>query len=178
MTCRTSGPACRSAAARAAAHAAAYDAAYDAYADAAAYAADAAARAAAAAAADAYAAYAAAHAAAYAAAAADYELLLAATEAEAWTHGTPVPPAFFGPLWPEGEPEGWPEEAKEERVGDKALDVTIEIPDGVSDAELLELVEQLGGDMERFYRANGGRGLVIGPVEIDSTVDSRVVVPS
>lgn len=38
----------------------------------------------------------------------DYELLKAAAAAEGWTDDTPVPPEFFGPLWPEGEPEGWP----------------------------------------------------------------------
>ena len=38
----------------------------------------------------------------------DFELLQGAAQREKWTDDTPVPMAFFGPLWPEGEPEGWP----------------------------------------------------------------------
>lgn len=39
---------------------------------------------------------------------ADTELLLAAAEREKWTDDTPVPPEFFGHLWPFGAPKGWP----------------------------------------------------------------------
>ncbi len=38
----------------------------------------------------------------------DYKLLLAGTKEHGWTDETPVPPSFFGPMWPEGDPEGWP----------------------------------------------------------------------
>jgi hypothetical protein len=40
----------------------------------------------------------------------DFEHLRAAASAESWTDRTPVPPAFFGPLWPDGEPPNWPVE--------------------------------------------------------------------
>jgi hypothetical protein len=39
---------------------------------------------------------------------ADYDALLRAAGAEQWTDTTPVPPEFFGPLWPGGPPPGWP----------------------------------------------------------------------
>ena len=39
---------------------------------------------------------------------ADYHLLRQAASREGWTDDTPVPPTFFGPLWPEGEPKDWP----------------------------------------------------------------------
>lgn len=38
----------------------------------------------------------------------DFDLLLEASERENWDDDTPVPPEFFGPMWPDGEPEGWP----------------------------------------------------------------------
>ena len=34
----------------------------------------------------------------------DYEMLKTAAKAEEWTDDTPVPPDFFGPLWPQGNP--------------------------------------------------------------------------
>lgn len=39
---------------------------------------------------------------------ADLDKLQAVAKQEGWTDETPVPPEFFGPLWPEGEPPGWP----------------------------------------------------------------------
>jgi hypothetical protein len=41
---------------------------------------------------------------------ADFDRLAAAAAVKKWTDGTPVPPEFFGPLWPEGTPLGWPGE--------------------------------------------------------------------
>lgn len=38
----------------------------------------------------------------------DYNFLLGAARKGNWGDSTPVPPEFFGPLWPEGEPKGWP----------------------------------------------------------------------
>ena len=54
------------------------------------------------------AAYAAAKAATAKAVRADFDRLTSAARRESWTDDTPVPPEFFGPMWPDGEPEGWP----------------------------------------------------------------------
>lgn len=108
----------------------------------------------------------------------DYDLLLHASQAENWTDETPVPPEFFGPMWPDGPPEGWPESAKEECAEGRALEITLDIPEDATDEEILEILEGLGEDMERFYRACGGRGLTIGPIEISSAVDAPVGAPS
>lgn len=43
----------------------------------------------------------------------DFQTLCAAADAGAWTDSTPVPPAVFGPLWPEGVPPGWPSDSSE-----------------------------------------------------------------
>ena len=40
----------------------------------------------------------------------DYDLLCALSQREAWDDDSPVPPALFGPLWPDGPPPGWPED--------------------------------------------------------------------
>jgi hypothetical protein len=38
----------------------------------------------------------------------DFDHLAGLAEWRHWTDDTPVPPAVFGPLWPEGPPDGWP----------------------------------------------------------------------
>ncbi len=38
----------------------------------------------------------------------DFELLKSAAQREKWTDKTAVPPSFFGPMWPDGEPTAWP----------------------------------------------------------------------
>jgi len=38
----------------------------------------------------------------------DIRRLRDAAAQKKWTDDTPVPPKFFGRLWPHGEPEGWP----------------------------------------------------------------------
>ena len=38
----------------------------------------------------------------------DLERLAEASHAYSWTDSTPVDPALFGPMWPDGPPEGWP----------------------------------------------------------------------
>jgi hypothetical protein len=46
----------------------------------------------------------------------DYELLRVAANEEHWTDETPVPPEFFGPLWPFGQPDDW--HVKEQSAGE------------------------------------------------------------
>jgi hypothetical protein len=42
----------------------------------------------------------------------DLNLLRSTAAKEHWTDATPVPPEFFGPLWPDGPPEEWPTRRK------------------------------------------------------------------
>jgi len=42
----------------------------------------------------------------------DFENLRLATQREKWGKKKPVPPEFFGPLWPNGAPEHWPKSVK------------------------------------------------------------------
>jgi len=47
----------------------------------------------------------------------DYQLLAETARVEAWTDETPVPPDFFGPMWPDGVPGYWyeiPDDATDE----------------------------------------------------------------
>ncbi|MCW5777789.1 MAG: hypothetical protein KIS87_15240, partial [Phycisphaeraceae bacterium] len=96
----------------------------------------------------------------------DFELLKAAAKAERWTDDTPVPPEFFGPLWPDGEPEGWPESAREERAGGTLLEITIEVPDDADDDAIEAAVKELAARVDDMHRAEGGRGIVIDAVEL------------
>jgi hypothetical protein len=101
----------------------------------------------------------------------DFELLKVAAEQEKWTDETPVPPEFFGPLWPEGPPKGWPEE--EETSEGKELVLELEVPEGVSDEELFEKIAELAGEVDTLHRAYGGRGVTLKTVEVESPADVR-----
>ncbi len=97
----------------------------------------------------------------------DYELLRRAAQAESWTDDTPVSPDFFGRLWPEGPPQNWP---GPERSSDKdEVAVTIDVPEGVSDDDVLALVAGLVVQADAVHRAYGGHGLEVkeGNVEVD-----------
>lgn len=90
----------------------------------------------------------------------DFELLRLATEREGWTDDTPVPPEFFGPMWPDGEPEGWPSnETSEEEHGTEALHLHFEIPDGVDKEEADRIIKEIILAANELHLAYGGSGL-------------------
>lgn len=75
-----------------------------------------------------------------------------------WTDATPVPPAVFGPLWPEGPPADWPELPKPTK-----LKVTVQVPDGLDDAAVREKLQKLTAALARLNVAGGGHGLKLVP---------------
>ena len=96
----------------------------------------------------------------------DFDLLLAASEEFDWTDGTPVPPEFFGPLWPEGEPEGWPrpEPTDDHHSEPPVLKLEIAVPEGMDSAATQAFdakVAELLAAMSAFDAAMGGHGLKI-----------------
>lgn len=101
----------------------------------------------------------------------DLTLLADASQAENWGADTPVSPGFFGPLWPFGVPEGWP--ATEPPSGDVELVVELDVPDGVSNAEVVKQVGKLADLTDDLHRAYGGHGLKIKEV----TIESEACVP-
>lgn len=113
--------------------------------------------------------------AAYAAMQRDYELLRETSVSEHWTDDTSVPPEFFGPIWPNGEPEGVPVEI-EDPAGDSQLVLTIEVPEGVSESELTAKLIDLAQDADSLHRAHGGAGLKVEDIEIhrDAPVPAEV----
>lgn len=106
----------------------------------------------------------------------DFDLLKAAAEAEHWTDDTPVPPEFFGPLWPHGEPEGWPEAGREPRIGERTFTIEFEAPPGVSDEEAAERIARVLRLLDRLNRAQGGTGIVVGEDDV-SAFDKCIVAP-
>lgn len=105
----------------------------------------------------------------------DFDLLALAAAQEAWTDGTPVPPEFFGPLWPNGRPPGWPSDDEPSSEGAELV-CTIDVPEGMSDEEVLELVAGLAAKADAVHRAYGGHGLEIeeGNVDIEREVECPV----
>ena len=93
----------------------------------------------------------------------DFELLNVAAEREKWTDETPVPPEFFGALWPNGAPNGWPEKpaGETEENGPALLRIEFSIPSGLdrerADALIGELIERANA----LHHAHGGSGLRI-----------------
>jgi len=98
----------------------------------------------------------------------DYDLLLACATEEKWTDDTPVPQAFFGPLWALGEAPDWA--GKEEPNWDSEIVVQIEVPDDASDAEVVAAVTELVGRLNKLDRAYGGHGLEVSQLDIHGEV--------
>src|SRR5262249_40248212 len=111
----------------------------------------------------------------------DYRLLREAAAGGAgpgrWTDDTPVPPKFFGPLWPEGPPPGWPgvDEALAEaegtdargdeagqRANSDAPPLTVYLDPGEAPQEL---ITEFYLALDALYRAYGGSGLEIAKEE-------------
>lgn len=106
----------------------------------------------------------------------DFELLKAGSRIAEWNDDTPVPPEFFGPLWPRGVPDGWP--VKEEASEGNELVLELEIPDGVSDEEMYAKAIALADDADSLHRAYGGNGLKVKTVEVYDELHVREGVPS
>ena len=81
----------------------------------------------------------------------DYDLLAQAAQQQHWTHDTPVPPTFFGPLWPNGQPPGWPHP---EIAQPSAIEIYLD-PGNASKQTLQEVFQALSN----LHLAAGGLGL-------------------
>lgn len=95
----------------------------------------------------------------------DYALLRKASERLGWDDETPVPVAFFGPLWPMGEPEGWPKD-EEPDAGQEppALKLELRIPAGLTgkqSKDFNERVKRFLCALNGVHLSMGGNGLQI-----------------
>lgn len=84
----------------------------------------------------------------------DFERIREAGQQRNWTHATPVPPAVFGPLWPEGPLADWPELPKPTK-----LKLSVQVPDWLDDAAVREKLQKLTTALARLNVAGGGHGL-------------------
>src|ERR1700722_4521866 len=89
----------------------------------------------------------------------DFELLSRASKSENWTDETPVPSGFFGPLWPFGVPKEFYDEASGSEGKD--IIITFDVPDGMDDAEVLRMLEEVILRADSVHRAYGGHGLTV-----------------
>lgn len=95
----------------------------------------------------------------------DFDRIIYTARAEQWADDTPVPPEFFGPLWPNGPPSGWPtEEPLAGQLETEPVHIlrreppriaVIWDPAMISAKEYAELVTALGD----VVRAAGGLGV-------------------
>lgn len=93
---------------------------------------------------------------------ADFEFLLAAAEGEQWDDNTPVPPEFFGPMWPNGTPDGWPEEVAVDAA--QVLKLQIAVPQDMNDTQSRDFNEKVKAfltALSAFDASMGGTGLQI-----------------
>lgn len=106
----------------------------------------------------------------------DFDILLTAARDEGWDDRTPVPPEFFGPLWPNGTPLEWPIQSS----GDEKIVLEIEIPEGATDEEAAALARHLADRADDFHRARGGHGLKVETVTVfdDTSGSGRKAVAS
>jgi hypothetical protein len=91
----------------------------------------------------------------------DIEKVKTAAKKERWTDETPVPPEFFGPLWPEGEPAGWPSariEADEPITGTYCEQPSIDLYVDPGDAST-ETIQEVLAALSDLHVAAGGLGL-------------------
>lgn len=103
----------------------------------------------------------------------DYELLLTAQELGDWIDTTPVPPEFFGPLWPSGEPEGWPEAGLEPHLAGHQYKLTVTAPETIEDEEVNADVVELIALMDDLSRAMGDKG-----VRLNDDLDVHIKINS
>lgn len=97
----------------------------------------------------------------------DLDQIVSESRSRRWTDATPVPPAVFGPLWPEGPPADWPELPKPTK-----LKVTVQVPDGLDDAAVREKLKTLTTALARLNVAGGGHGLkLIPPIDFTHEQD-------
>ncbi len=108
----------------------------------------------------------------------DFELLKATSETERWTDETPVPPEFFGAVWPApwGTPEGW--DANRPQVPPPRQELLLEfaVPDDTPAHEVDRLVREFVRKASELHVMAGGSGLKVDALHIWSpaTVEAEV----
>lgn len=91
----------------------------------------------------------------------DYEAAVAAAQENEWDDASPMPNDLFGPVW------WW--EPPSALAGDPSeLVIQLDVPDGMSDDEVLEMVKKTVLEADALYRAGGGQGLKVAGLEITS----------
>jgi hypothetical protein len=123
---------------------------------------------------------------AWAAASSDLDRLIASNLGKPDTLGATIDPSEsgpLGPLWPQGEPEWYTKAAtgtvtpREEPSGDAELVVEIDVPEGLSDDEVLAVIKRLSLEADDLHRALGGHGLKVKRLEVYQGTPAPVEVP-
>jgi hypothetical protein len=102
----------------------------------------------------------------------DIALASAATVTEGWAQDGRIPLSFFGPLFAGGELWLAP---PERGAQPKELILTFEVPESLTDDDVLRLVSETVREADRVHRAYGGHGLMVDQGDI--SVDREIVAP-
>lgn len=103
----------------------------------------------------------------------DFQLLKVAAQKENWDDDTPVSPAFFGPMWPNGIPAGWPVDETKKDAEARELVIELDVPDGVTDEDLYKMAVEMADDADSLHRAYGGRGIRLRSIEVEEEAPVR-----
>jgi len=76
----------------------------------------------------------------------DFEHIRNTTKQEEWNDQVRVPPEFFGPLWPDGEPQGWPYEPSVDAAHGRTIRIPVHMIESLSTLRSVarELLQELG----------------------------------
>jgi len=104
----------------------------------------------------------------------NYDALLKAAQEQQWTNKTQVPPSFFGPMWPNGEPKDWPKpsipQIRHARDSGERLAVQAYVSEFTPEDEAVSGLVRLYRALSNYHKARGGAGLVLD--------DWQVLVPA
>jgi hypothetical protein len=110
----------------------------------------------------------------------DYENLLALRLSKFPDLGQAIDPSEsgpLGPLWPDGAPKWFARNFGSGTGENGELVVEIEVPDGVSDDEVLSAVERISLAADDLHRSLGGHGLRVKRLEITQEAGVPVGAP-
>jgi hypothetical protein len=127
----------------------------------------------------------------------DFDLLQRARREGRLTEETPVPPDFFGPVWPDGEPAGWPgppynypdspvvEDPSAQGTapvetwvdGGDEIVIELDVPEDLTQDDILRGIASLVDAADDLHRAHGGNGLQVADITIEREAGCPAGVP-
>lgn len=100
----------------------------------------------------------------------DLERISQVAEAEGWDDNTLVSPGFFGPFWNNEAYRLYPHLREQDEGSAGGLRLDLEVSEGASEAEIIELVKKMAVEADALHRSYGGHGLKVEFVEVTEDI--------